>query len=352
MKNKGINNTIFAFGTSNNVVNSGGGHFGYLVLLKNHTVLGYKHKNETFWKFDDNQQLCFLTHKKQVTSRYSYFAEKNCYIGTAEHGIQVMYLMPVFSFPELNYDAEVILPSVFINSIPKSGTHLINAALSKIGFTPADLMIIGENTVGDLRNLDDDNMFKYPWSTALKFPHELLLPMYNNNVIMGHIEFQHIIDNIKRNNINVITSIRDLRDVLLSLYKFKRDVFGLTLEESEWKKTTGTKHFKLFLETYHKKDLLHIRRIARMVIADKNKTVLRYENCIKGIVPKHVKNTINSWSPELGNKIEHALQSQINTKTATLSKVRSNWKTDWNNIFEEYYYNNDMDILNKQLGYE
>jgi hypothetical protein len=350
MLNNGINNTIFAFGTSNCIKSTGGGHFGYLILLKDHTVLGYKHNNEAFWEINDEQQLCFLTSKKQITSRYSYFAEKNTYIGTAENGKQVLYLIPVFSFPELIKEGPV-LPSIFINSIPKSGTHLLNAALAKIGYAPANLMIIGENTVGDLRGLTDEEMFKYPWATALKFPHELLLPMYNNNVITGHVEFPHIIDSIKRNNINIITCVRNLRDVLLSLYKFKRDVFGLMPDERAWKTATGQQHFKLFLDTFHKKDLLHIRSIARTIIADKNKTLLRYENCIKGIIPKHVKNILNNWSPELGLKLEQALQQQINVRTATLSNTPSDWKTDWNDVFEKYYYNN-MDALNKQLGYE
>jgi Sulfotransferase domain len=350
MQSKGINDTVFAFGTSHNVSRQGGGHFGYLVLKKDNTIHGYKHDNEDTWNFDEKGNLCFFSKTKEITSRFRYIENENCYIGNIENCKQTVYLLPVISCPE-NSTTNIQKPSVFINTVPKSGTYLLEAAFKKVGYKATNIMLIGRNIVSDLRNIPEQNFFKQPWRTTLKFPHNIMMPLFNNNVVTGHIEYLNLLDEMRRDNMRVVTLVRDLRDVLLSLYKFKRDTFDTRLEEGNWKLSSEPERFKKFTDYYHDKDLEHIRSIVHTTLLDSNKILLLYENCVKGIVPKKEKRHLDVWSPNLGEQIEQALKDVANKKTATLTTSRSNWRTDWNDSFENYYQSSGMANLNKLLGY-
>ena len=351
MQDKGINNTVFAFGTPHNVSRGGGGHFGYLVLKKDFTIHGYKHNNEDSWNFNEKGELCFFSKTKEITSRFHYVDKENCYIGNIEGCKQSVYLLPVISCPENNSTAEMQAPSVFINTVPKSGTYLLEGVFKKIGYKPTNIMLIGRNIVSDLRNIPEQNFFKQPWKTTLKFPHNIMTPLFNNNVITGHIEYLNLLDEMRENNIHVITLVRDLRDVLLSLYKFKRDTFDTREGEGNWKLFSEPERFKKFTDYYHDKDLEHIRGIVTTTLFDPRKVLLHYEDCVKGVIPKREKKILETWKAGLGEQIEQNLKEVVNKKTATLTNVRSNWRIDWNDSFEKYYHSSGMANLNKLLGY-
>jgi hypothetical protein len=352
MLSKGINDTVFEFGTSCNVSKQGGGHYGYLVLKKDGTVYGYKHSNENTWKFDEAGNLNFISKDNEVTSQFKYFEDKNSYIGSIRDGKQLLYLLPVISFPENNNLKGVQKPSIFVNTVPKSGTYLLNSALKNAGYKSSDIMLIGRTIVSDLRNISEENYFKQPKKTTLKLPCELTIPLFNKNVITGHIEYMSILDEMRKNNMFVLTLVRDLRNVLLSLFKFKKDVFELQEEEKIWATFAGKELFEKFIEFYHDKDLEHIRNIVKMTLFDPKKIIIHYENCVRGFIPNDVTGKLNEWSPDLGNQLAKSFLNTVNKKTATLSPIRSDWKTGWNDVFEKYYHTSGLAQLNKLLGYD
>jgi hypothetical protein len=351
MKSKGINDTVFAFCTPHNVQRGGGGHFGYLVLKSDHTVYGYKHDNEHTWKFNEQNKLCFISKKNEVTSQFDYIDEHNCYIGRIKDYKESIYLLPALSCPE-NNTPRVREPSIFVNTVPKSGTYLLELALKKTGYRSSNIMLIGSNIVSDLRGILEADFFKNPQKTTLHIPCEVTLPIFNKNVITGHIEYENILKRMRSNNVHVVTLVRDLRNVLLSLYKFKKNVFHLNVIEKKWTTYTGNEIFKKFIEFYYDKDLEHIHNIVNTTLLDENKVLMHYENCIKGYIPHEINSKLNNWGKNLGECLSENLIKACDAKTATLTSARSNWSTEWNDTFEEYYQNSGMVKLNKLLGYD
>ena len=337
--------TIYSFGSPCN------GQYGHIVLLPNGDVVGYYNQNERKWSIRNNK-LSLYSSIGIKTSEFDYIKSENIWIGRGVERKWPYYLIPTFNFNGLNKKKDSNDFSVLVNTIPKSGTYFLTSAFANIGWKNSNFHLLGKNLIVDYRNSKNIGILDASIKNMYEFPIELLAHITNGIVIPCHTEYFEIVDYFKKNKHLVVSVVRDLRNVLVSLYKFKDIMINQDIYDDIWLSKTGNDRYKHFINHYRDKDLSHILLIADMIIKEQNSIVLKYEEMSRGEITKENKYKIDIYCDSLADRLSKELTLLYNKKTMTLiSNKRSNWKDEWNDHFDNFYHSSGMAEKNIRLGY-
>lgn len=342
MLNK-LKRTVYAFGSPCDTI------YAKLVFKADGTIYGYSHPNEKYWRLEDDE-LLLISQDGDITSRYKSDGMNN-WIGHLEGKKWPMFLNALLVLDDVDNINK--FPSIFVNTIPKAGTYYVESALESLGFLSTNLHLLNNNIVDDYRRLAKENIHKRPSDVRLLCPVELVTQLLVGEQIVGHVEYFDIIQKIREQNICVLSIVRNLREVLVSLYRFKQNKVAPTdYGDKFWRNVDKSNRISAFLLYYHEKDLEHIRVIARSMLDDKQSILLRYEEMLDGIISPKAAEYLNSFYPDLSQKLSEALVAVKDKDTPTYSGKRSDWKVLWNDDVERYFVESGMYELNKKLGYE
>lgn len=328
--------------------------YGKLVLMRDGSIYGYSHPNERSWSLHGDQ-LLFHGQDRLVTSRFRYCAEHGAWFGNVEGKKWPLYLIPIIRLGPLPAQdhSNNTLPAVFVNSIPKSGTYFMEAALKNIGLRPTRIHVSGADIVDDYRGIPDEDIHRKPGAVRLSCPIELVTALLDGEVVLGHVEHASVIQAVRRQGVCVLSLVRNLRDVLLSLYRFKLNkVEPKDTEDRLWRGLPSEKKLEGFIFYEHDKGLRHIHSIASFLLQDRDGILLRYEDLCRGVIPEDASAKLSSFSPELASKLPYALKSQYRKKTPTFLGKPTRWQDAWTSFLESCFQATGLAELNAHLGYE
>lgn len=336
-----LSSSVFSFGSPCN------GQYGHMVLQPDGSIYGYAHENERRWS-REGDDLCFHHQAGHVTSRFRQSGDR-VFLGHVENRFWPLYLVPALTL-EKPEDAPD-LPPIFINSIPKSGTYFLEAALARIGYKPTRLHLSGHDTVDDYRNMADQDIHVDPERTRLNLPVTLVTAlMQRGQIMVGHIEHAHVIEEMKRQGILVIHAVRDLRAVLYSLYRFKLDkVKPVDDMDRYWRSLGGEARLTGFIQYWHGRDLDHIRQMADMIVTNFSAEALRYDDCCKGVVSGSAAAYLDAAAPGLSASLSEALRQAVGHDNPTWSGDHPSWETIWGGDLERYFATSGFKELNNRL---
>ncbi len=322
----GITYTLYRFG------GICGGHFGYVALHEDGRIGAYSHPNESRYELRDDE-LHFLNAAGIMTNRLRYYPDANVFLGAE------LYLLPV-----LRLDAAPktsTLPPLLINSIPKSGTYFVEAAMARLGMRPLRLHL-SQHFLHDYRGIAEAEMHRQPELRAVNAPAGAVAALLQpGDVVVGHIEDHGQLNAVKNAGVRILHLARDLREILVSLYHFKKDrVAPVSPSDAAWRELPPEASFIAFLCYFENRDIGHIAAIAATIL-DRPEPVLHYTHAINGIVPYELE------YPGLGE----ALRATRGQPTSTLSQ-RYRGATLWSTAAEEFFSASGLKFLNQRLGYD
>lgn len=320
-----ITHTLYRFG------GLGGGHYGYMTLRKDGRIGSYNHPNEFRYELRDDA-LSFLNAAGETTNRLRYYPDANVFLGSE------LYLLPVLRLDAVPPTST--LPPLLINSIPKSGTYFVEAAMARLRMRPLRLHL-SSHFLHDYRGLSETEMHQHPELCAVNAPASAVAALLRpGDVVVGHIEDHSQLNAVKDAGVRIIHLARDLREVLISLYHFKKDrVAPVSPADTAWRGLPLEASFISFLCCFESRDIRHITEIAKTILA-REEIVLHYAQAINGVVPPDLE------YPNLAD----ALLATRGQPTSTLSRRDCNTAL-WSSAAEDFFSASGLRTLNQSLGY-
>lgn len=320
--------TLYRFGAL------GAGHFGHMVLREDGGIAAYSHPNEHRYSLTDGV-LRFLNQHGEITSAVQYHEDANCFLSPCAPG---HYLLPVLTLGAP--PAAAALPRLLINTIPKSGTYFLEAALAKLGAQALRLHLAPQEC-HDYRKVSEDEMHRDPRGLALPAPAGAIAHLLRpGEMVVGHVDDHVQLDEAARAGVTLLHAVRDLREVLVSLYHFKlAKVAPVSPADVLWRGLEPQAGFAAFLVHFAERDIVHISRMAEIILA-RPEPILHFEDLLRGDVPPGL--------PIEG--LGQALRDVRGQPTSTLSG-RDRASAPWSGAAEEFFAASGLKALNERLGY-
>lgn len=345
-----LTRTVYSFGSP--VL----GQFGHAVLRPDGTIYGYEHPNERFWELAGDE-LRLLASDRRVTSRYTH-AGDGVWQGRWEGQLRPLYLIPALSLPALDAGpdgATAVGPAMLVNTVPKSGTYFLEAALRDVGFTPLRLHLAIRDVVFDFRGLSDEQLHADIWNQALELRGDLVTRLLApGETVVGHVSSLEIIHAARAQGVCVVSVVRDLRDVLASYLRFKvRRVAATSAADRFWRGLDEKQQLAGFIARFGDTDLVELLDIAKLMCADRAGIVVRYEELTRGVISDEAQRGLSRWYPgTFAESLSTGLLGQVDKPNPTFSGVRSNWRDIWSDELEVYFEESGLKGVNAGLGYE
>ncbi len=324
--------------------------YGHMVLKPGGEIYGYSHPNEHRWSYSEGI-LCFHDQSGAVSRSLRYYSDANCFLGAAEGKKWPFCLMPVIvnSAPEKSLGE--VLPPVVINTMPKSGTYLLEAAFRDAGWFPSRVHM-ASYAQDDYRGLADDAVHRVPADSRIDCPADVFASTLPCGVFaVGHIGEADMVSKIRALDVPVISCVRNLRDVIVSTWRFKlKKVAPVDLQDALWRNASGNQSLDLFILTYIERDIGFCGNIAKMMMADESAVMLRYEEIVQGVLPANF-GSLGRLS-EYAENITEKLLSQVGKSNPTYSGERSDWRKYWTPFTEHCFRESGLLEVNQALGYE
>lgn len=340
--------TLFSFGSSCD------GQYGHMVLLPGGGICGYTNRNEQTWSLS-GEELCLHGRDGKVTSRYLECSHSGAWFGKFQGTIWPLYLVPVL---QLSAGVNESLkpgsgkPSFLVNTIPKSGTHYLESALNHMGFPSQRMLLGGRDRVDDFRGLTADGTHRNPGSRRLRCPPYLVTAMLRGEHVLGHIAVPDELAKVKGQGVHIIYTIRNLRDVLTSLYRYKlTKVVATNASDRYWRSLEEPARLPAFL-LHFEEEFQHQIRMANVILADSDGIVLRYEDMCNGIVTPQAVPRLDTINPGFSVRLRDALAAKFGSANPTFSGKISNWRDIWNRDVERFFVEAGLADANRALGYE
>ena len=258
----------------------GGTNFGHVILKSDGTVGFYQHPNEVRFDFDGTT-LSFINTAGNITSQLRYSLEANCFLGKMPSDL---YLLPILELPFEQSNDSPNLPAILINSIPKSGTYFLEAACTEMGVRALRLHLSSQFS-HNYREISAEEMHHNPNQLVVPSPAGAIAHLLcAGEQVVGHIDDHSQLDEFIKAGVTVLHCTRDLRDVLVSLYHFKRSkVAPVSPADTAWRKLGLSSGFIAFLCYFAEKDILLIKRTAEIIL-ERSESIIRFEDAINGQV--------------------------------------------------------------------
>lgn len=329
---------IFAFGSPTATV------FGHMVLGKDGEVLGYHNPNESRWLQREPDVLEFLSQSGGVTAQLRRHSSE-VWIGRVKGGRCPLMLISALD----GGAAQAPGPAIVINSIPKSGTYFTAKALATAGFPDSGFHLGGRQTVDDFRGLPDEVRHRNPHLRRLNLPVDLVPLIAPGTVTPAHIEHEDTVARLRSYGTHVIHLKRDLRNVIVSLYRFKLAAVDPVSDlDKAWRLLPEPQRMAAFLLYYADRDIAHLRSVALQVA---NQPALTFEDISEGKVADEVAVTLDEIRPGLSTAFAEGLLSVRGKKSSTLSSARSEWSQHWTGEIQAIFTALGLEDANRRLGY-
>lgn len=317
------------------------------------SIYGYNHPNEKNWSVQDGK-FYFISEKNEITSVFDVSDVNYAMLGHPTETLYPLCLIPILDMTSLEWTTEKPY-KFFINTVPKSGTYFFEKALKEIGFKQSRLHL-SPFFVDDYRLVPEADIHKYPEKVRIdNIPADIIIKALPfGNISVGHVDHADILNKISnQTDVISLSVIRDLRDILVSLYHFKlHKVKSKSIEDDLWKKISNEKdRFYAFLSFYANKDLIHIKNTFSIMINSENSILVKYEDMEKGILSIHATEYIDSFESGLAKRIKNSLLSNNRSASPTLSQKRADWHSYWSGDIQNFFEDFGFSALNIQAGY-
>ncbi len=329
---------IFAFGSPTSSI------FGHLVLGRDSMVLGYNHPNERYWRAVSSEQIEFLTESGETSSRLHRHSTAAWLGHSANSNFPLMLVSALDGGA-----AQVPAPAIVINSIPKSGTYFAAKALAAAGFPDSGFHLGGRRTVDDFRGLPDEVRHRNPSLRRLNLPVDLVPLIAPGTSTPAHIEHEDTVERLRSYGTHVIHLKRDLRNVIISLYRFKLAAVDPVSDlDKAWRLLPEPQRIAAFLFHHADRDIANLRSVALQVA---NQPALTFEEISEGKIADEVAVTLDAVRPGLATAFAEGLLAVRGTKTSTLSGARSEWSQHWTGEIQAIFTALGLEEANRRLGY-
>ena len=333
---------VFAYGSA------AGHHFGHLVLRRGGRVLGYENPREHSWSLKTPSTLCFHDKQNEVTGVFKCKAP-GIWVGTPTDSITPLYLIAAFSATQTQDTNATVL----VNTIPKAGTYLLEAALSNFGVHASRIHLSGADIADDYRGLPDQEIHRNPMARRLSAPLDLIVETLRGQMAVGHIEDLDVLRRIANRGSSIISVRRNLRDAVISMYRFKLNRVCPTDEiDASWRNLSEPCRFIAFMLHSANRDFVHMRDVAFTLIHAPNTTHMRFEDTIVAHVDPEQKEALNRIRRGLGTKMSGLLQEAVGAGSPTYSGEQNTNKEIWSDEAERIFEASGLGEANRQLGYE
>lgn len=247
---------------------------------------------------------------------------------------------------------------VYIMTVPKSGTHLIQQVFLNMGFTQGSISFKGNDIFIDYRNVNNkkDYLFKSEQSTL---PYPLIVNLTSpGNVYAGHVANPDHVRLVHRND-KILMSVRDLRVSLVSYVRmivYAKSLFKELGEKEKGFPVNSELTSELFSTHWNTPYFDEVFSSAKNCVELMNEPfvrVLRFEE-LTSTDPEILKKPAEAIAEIAECSVTKALAllqeangQKTNTYTGHFSELGNFWNQDVENKFIEF----GGDIINEQLGY-
>jgi hypothetical protein len=332
--------TVFSFG---NVRTQS---YGCLALKSDGAVAVYDHANERRYDFD-GERLTFLSAEGRRGVEVSVFCSGDDFVLFARDG---HYLTPVV---ELAAEAERSgAPKIIVNTVPKSGTYFCGRICEWMGFRPVRLHLSAQAFI-DNRGLRAREIHRDTQSRGVSCPASAVAAvMADGEYAVAHIEAPDQIACCRAQGASIIHCVRDLRDALVSLWRFKIDTVGATSPTDEvWRAVQGPDQFLAFLSFYAERDVRHLIDCAHAICIQPDPK-LRFEDLSAGLLTDRAARDLDALVPGLAPRFAEGLADSVGKPTSTLSERHADHHEIWSSAAQRFYEISGLREANRALGYD
>ncbi len=335
-----ISRTVYRFGSL------AAGHFGDMVLRQDGHIGYYHNPNEAAFRFE-SRKLRFFDSTGRQTSTLDYGADSNVFLSNEGGGL---YLLPIIELAERAADPAADAP-LLVNTIPKSGTYLLEAACVSAGLHTTRLHMFA-NTCDDFRGLPDSEMHAAPEDHRRPAaPGAVAHILRPGELAVGHVADHAQLDAILQAGVSIVHCVRDLRHVLTSLYRFKRCVVRpVTPADRAWRALDSTSGFLAFLSFFADRDIAYVAQMATCILA-RQEPCLRFHELTSPADQDRVRARLQAWDEKRTNAFIAGLAASRFKPTPTLMHSLAP-ESVWSPAAEAFFVASGLARLNGLLGYE
>lgn len=340
LRDRQIYRTVYKFGSTQY------GLYGDVVLGADGSVRSYFHPNERRYRLRGDC-LMFLNESGAITSELRQIPGACVFLS---EGDDKTFLLPTLVLgeptgPLLDY------PPILVNSIPKAGTYLVSGVLRSMGGASIGLHL-GSHTYDDNRGIGDREMHRAPQSRRHAMAASTVLALLaRGEYAVGHIEDGGQLATIDGLGVVRLNCARDLRDVLVSLYRFKLNrVDPLDAKDRLWRTLPEESRFQGFLLQYAESDIAHLTAVASSM-AGTTGALIRLENLLSGNLSDETKEALNVVGVGFMESFDRELPSVLGAPTSTYSGKPSDHRAYWTPETQQFYEESGLAEVNRSLGY-
>lgn len=321
------------------------GHLARVSLAADGTVHGHDAPCRARYGLQ-GERFYFLNQEGQKQARLRYHAAANGFFPDDASGLYLLPLLTLDPVREVGGNARLM-----INTIPKSGTYLLDLLLAEIGYQGLGLHLINRE-LHDNRGVAPQLIHRDPFSRRVFVPPSAIAPlMAPGEFAVGHVSDEAQLRQIDQAGVKIINCQRDLRDVLASLYRFKRkSVDPVSPQDRLWRKIEGADGFLAFLCHYAEGEIADLRQFAELM-PTLPWVRLRFEDLSNASIPEAERNALDLLDENLGIMMEAILPVCLGRESSTLNAQKSNWRNLWSAAAEDFYVRSGLQDANKALGY-
>lgn len=242
---------------------------------------------------------------------------------------------------------------IFVNSVPKSGTYFLEAAIGKVG-VPQTRWHVGPDAVDDYWGMSDQDLHVNPISVRVRCDTRLVSEILHGCLAVGHVFDPVSIRRFRDRGAVVLSAVRDLRDVTVSMYRFKRDRVAPSAEAGDrlWRALDGQSALAAFLGWAAQRDFALVKRVAEATLEDRDAIVVRYEDLRRGHLSEEAAARLDAKSSGFAGALTGALIETLDRGTSTWSGKPSQWESMWSSDLDTFFTASGLRELNRRLGYE
>lgn len=281
-----------------------------------------------------------------ATSHMSYAPDANVFHST---GYDRLFLVPITEFVERPLRPD--LPKLIVNSIPKSGTYFMEAALSSLGLAPLHIHL-ANSYFHDNRGIPAEDIHAAPYTRHVEVPSGVIAHvMQPGEMAVGHIDDHAQMDEAIAAGATLLHCVRDLRDVVISYYHFMRkSVRPRCAADEMWRTQHGAAGLAAFLVYTEERDMSFVAQMARSILG-RNDPIVRYEDMVRGVLPHDAIAQLTAAGGMSEAALNSAFHGAYGQDTSTWSGGTNRRAELWSADVEHYFQQTGLAGLNVRLGY-
>jgi hypothetical protein len=173
------------------------------------------------------------------------------------------------------------------------------------------------------------------------------------DLLVGHIDAKRDIEALRSPGVFAISLVRDLRNALASLYRFKQSVVvPIDAGDRAWRRAHEADRFIAFLAFHASRDVEFAKAVTMTILNERGACRVRFEDLVSGHVGAEFGDQLEGLQSGLSTRLESALKARLGAKTPTYSGALSDWRTIWDDRAEQFFVDSGLQDLNAELGYE